>query len=225
MTGERVGVIAAAGLVAFLLIVVSSSGPVTYIERFPEFSLDFLQPDGQTFEIGNGELDENENFFKIWEIDLPDILATLLELLLIAAGVWLLVKIWQRRPRLRWRRPKPDDGFEVLDDLAELLSEDRAKQHAVLAAGAPRNAIVECWMRLEAVSRAAGHEHDPSDTAAESTAKLLRTFTVDEAAVERLADLYREARFSSHEMTEAQRSDAMRSLDAIHDGLAAQLVS
>ncbi len=53
----------------------------------------------------------------------------------------------------------------------------------------------------------------------EFTARILHQFAVDRSAVDRLAALYREARFSSHDMGEDERAEAVRALDAVHGGL------
>ena len=45
---------------------------------------------------------------------------------------------------------------------------------------------------------------------------MLDLVDADPAAVSRLAGLYREARFSEHELTEADRPAALEALDAIH---------
>jgi hypothetical protein len=46
--------------------------------------------------------------------------------------------------------------------------------------------------------------------------RLLDLVDAYEPAVARLAELYREARFSEHEVTEADRRAALEALDEIH---------
>ncbi|MEO8751039.1 MAG: DUF4129 domain-containing protein, partial [Allobranchiibius sp.] len=54
-----------------------------------------------------------------------------------------------------------------------------------------------------------------SETPAELTIRVLDGLDVPGRYVLRLADLYREARFSDHRMTEADRSEASRCISAI----------
>ncbi len=207
-------------LAVVVLLAVSTAEPVQLAERWPTV----------TWDIGNGtlgeipmadvELVEQEpevSSSSQWKI--PEVISTILKVLATAAIVALLIALWGRRPRLRWRRPGRSDEFDVLDDIAARVVADASAQRDLLAGGEPRNAIVACWLRLEDLIGAAGHERHPADTSEEFTARVLSQFAVDAAAVDRLASLYREARFSSHEMGEEQRRSAIGALDALHDGL------
>lgn len=130
-------------------------------------------------------------------------------------GRWLLarVRVW-----LRERDPRPEP-FTVQPDLSEAVVADAEAQLASLAQGPPRNAIVECWVRLEAAAASAGLERRPSETSAEFTTRVIRSRLVGSTAIRRLAALYREARFSRHEMGEEQRTAAREALQTVHDGL------
>ncbi len=206
--------------VALLLVSVSTSGETPLFERYPTISLDRGEPEGPENSLFGLEIGEEEtDVFKIWEVDLPDVLDVVLQVLLVAGVIALLINLWNRRPQLKWRRTRPSEDFDVLDDLARLVAADAAAQRKVLAAGAPRNAIVACWLRLETVTVEAGFERNPADTSEEFTARILHQFAVDRPAVDRLAALYREARFSSHDMGEHERAAAIEALDAVHRGL------
>ena len=102
----------------------------------------------------------------------------------------------------------------MLDSAAqvtEVMSEDAEEQRSLLAIGGePRNAIVECWGPL----RAAGRAGRGRSAAAMADHGRVRVETLDlvggdRGAVARLADLYREARFSDHPMTHVHRSQAL----------------
>lgn len=219
---NRRGLLAAAiGLpVALVLVAASTSGKTPLFERYPNISIEpapLEGPEGSFFDFEPGE--EEVEVFKIWEVDLPDFLDVILQVLLAAAAVALVISMWNRRPRLRWRSGRPSEDFDVLDDLATLVAADAEAQRNVLTSGAPRNAIVACWLRLESLTVDAGFERDPSDTSEEFTSRVLSQFAIDGAAVARLAALYRKARFSSHEMGEDERADAVEALDAVHRGL------
>jgi Domain of unknown function (DUF4129) len=152
-----------------------------------------------------------------------DVFTTMLQIAVVAilalAVAHLLRRAWQNRPRLHWRRRAATADFDLLDDVADAVVADAAAQQAALRTGAPSNAIVECWLRLESVVEDAGIEHDPALTSAEFTAAVLAAFDVDPAATTRLAALYREARFSAHPMDESHRRAAIEALDAVHAGL------
>lgn len=143
-----------------------------------------------------------------------------------ALAVWLLwaaVQAWRNRPTFRWRRRVEADDVVVLDpaELAAAVAADAAAQRQALEHGTPRNAIVECWLRLEAVIVAAGLPRRPSDTSTDLVERTMATHAVDPVAIGELAALYREARFSSHPMGEAQRRAAIAALDAVHADLRA----
>ena len=71
-------------------------------------------------------------------------------------------------------------------------------------------------MQLEAEVAAAGLRQDSSRTSTEVVATVLREYDVDEAALRDLAALFREARFSAHELTEAHRARARDALTIVH---------
>jgi Domain of unknown function (DUF4129) len=140
--------------------------------------------------------------------------------LVVFAGV-VLTFAWRHRPNLRVRRPRRPEAveFDALDDVADAVSADADAQRSALQRGAPRNAIVECWLRLESTVVDAGVPRYPSDTSAEFTQRALATVSVDPDAIADLAALYREARFSDHPMDEDSRRAAIAALDAVHAGL------
>jgi Domain of unknown function (DUF4129) len=127
-----------------------------------------------------------------------------------------------RRRRLRRLRPAEVE-FEVLGSaahVAAVLAEDADEQRALLSVvGEPRNAIVECWQRFEQQAVRAGAHRRPWQTTAEFVLEVLDLVGADRGAVARLADLYREARFSDHSMTDEDRGAALTALDEIHASL------
>jgi hypothetical protein len=147
------------------------------------------------------------------------LLWTAMLLLVVLLAVFLSWVLFQR-----WRPPpgRPDDDFEVLPevpDLAETLARDADRQLAAVNEGSPRNGIVRCWLRLEESVAEAGLPREPWETSAELTLRVLRTLDVDPRALGTLAVLYREARFSDHELDEDARARAYAALRAMHDDL------
>ncbi len=86
---------------------------------------------------------------------------------------------------------------------------------AALFGGDARNGIVACWMRLEHGAFEAGLARQAAETAEEYSRRLISTASIDSTAMSELAGLYREARFSSHRLTEAHRARASAALDDV----------
>jgi hypothetical protein len=78
---------------------------------------------------------------------------------------------------------------------------------------------VACWLRLEQVIAAAGFPRHRSETSAEFTVRVLKVLDVDPRAISALARLYREARFSTHELGEDARTTAESALLRLHEDL------
>ena len=216
-------------IVAVLLAAVAAGGEVDLAERAPQFVTEPAPAEPVT------TIPPIENDFGQVEprppLELPGwvevIARSLFYACLAVFAVVASVFLWRHRPRLRWprwRRPARAD-FDVLGDVAATVTADADAQRAALGRGAPRNAIVECWLRLEAAVTDAGVERNPADTSAELTERVLATHQVDGAAISTLAALYREARFSEHPIGEESRRAAIEALDAVHDGLRSELGS
>jgi hypothetical protein len=140
----------------------------------------------------------------------------------IAFGVGLLVALglaW----RNRWRRPEaaPVVAFDVLPaaEVARVLADDLDSHIDAVTGGAPRDAIVRCWLRLEESVAAAGLPRRPFETSAEFTVRVLHRLDLDPRAIGALAALYREARFSEHELDEGARTAAREALELLHEDL------
>ncbi len=139
----------------------------------------------------------------------------------LAGAVALVAWAFRNRPRISWRgRTREQTDFDVLPDIAAAIVDEAAARRAALLTGAPRNAIVRCWLQLEGDVAGAGLVRDPSDTSADFTERVLSRYTVDSDAIHRLGRLYREARFSEHELGEASRDAAVQALDGLHQALA-----
>lgn len=78
--------------------------------------------------------------------------------------------------------------------------------------GVPRNAIVRAWLRLEDGVVSEHLPPRPADTPTELVTRALTAYRLDAEAIHRLAELYEEARFSVHPVTEAHRREAGRCL-------------
>ena len=113
---------------------------------------------------------------------------------------------FRSRRRGRHRHRRLHHGLPEIDE-ADLVV-DAAAADGALATGAPRNAIVACWMQLERDTTAAGLERLPAETSVEFVERVVGASSVDPEPIRELARLYREARFSRHDMAEADRERA-----------------
>jgi Domain of unknown function (DUF4129) len=216
---------AIAALSFAVLMIVASSDPVQVWHDPPP-------PSDRPSESVNGQADE------LVPIEVPDTLppeptevpsndlvaaiaAGVIALLAIAV-VYAFITTFVGRIRVRSRDPQrgatprvaplPEfaPGEVVLDVDAQL---------AALAEGSPRNAIVACWLRLEDDVADAGLPRQPAETSAEFTERVLGSYALDPRPIGELAALYREARFSLHELGQADRQRAIVALRQIHGAL------
>jgi hypothetical protein len=229
MSRPKARIIIAAVMASLLFAAVSTSGGV---DLWAEPQWDPAPRERESigldapFEPGQllGERDENRSE----PLELPGWLSTILRVVIVIivfiTAIVILVAGWRHRPRLRWRRLRHEEDFEVLPDVAAAVVEQAEAQRAALLGGTPRNAIVSCWLRLEGDVAAAGLERDPAHTSLEFTERVLAQYTVDSAAISELAALYREARFSDHTVDESDRRAAVHALDRLHTTLGAATI-
>jgi hypothetical protein len=158
------------------------------------------------------------------------VVALVLEVLTLAVALFLVGRLahrlrqaWRSRTRRRRKKRVEEVEFDVLDSavrISEAIEEDAAEQRALLVEELePRNAIVAAWHRFEVQAARAGVVRRPWQTTGEFVLGVLDLVDADRGAVSRLADLYREARFSDHPITDDHRRDALEALDTVHRSL------
>lgn len=124
---------------------------------------------------------------------------------------WLLARDWE---------PDEPDLHEEPDEVALLLAATSPEQRSrALAEGDPRNGVVACWVALEDAAARGGLPREPSETSAEFTSRVMDTWSVPPDLVRTLGELYREARFSRHPVTEEMRRSAVAALEGVHDAV------
>jgi len=140
-------------------------------------------------------------------------------LLGVCVGIFLALRaLWLRR----WRPPEPVEEveFEVLpDQVVSVLQQDAAARVDAVEQGSPRNGIVACWLRLQEALSDAGLRPAAAETSTEYVVRVLRSLDLDPRATGELAALYREARFSEHELGEEQRVRARAALEVLNRDL------
>lgn len=166
--------------------------------------------------------------FALHEPILPDWLVRSLTALLVlyAIGLITLMILSRRAKRRQEEQLILTDNDEAAGSAwGALLSVELGiatdEQLAELAVGTPRNAIVACWMRLQAATHRAGLPAEASETSQEFTVRALRRLRLNGSAISTLNRLYREARFSDHDMVELQRDQARAALQVLADQLSA----
>ena len=210
-------------IVAVMFAAIATGGEVKLLERAPSFARD-PTPNTRVTTVAPVTTVPAESD-RPAPAELPQFIEVIARVFfyacLVVFAIIVLTLAWRHRPDLRLRRPRRPSAveFDALDDVAAAITADATAQRSALQRGAPRNAIVECWLLLEAAVVDVGVQRDPSDTSAEFTQRVLATVSVDPTAIADLAALYREARFSDHPMNEASRRAAIEALDAVHDGL------
>lgn len=136
------------------------------------------------------------------------VLALIIGGVAVAAGLRAVVR--RRTLDATTRRGTPHESeLEPDADPTDALVLDVTHGLRSLSEGSPRNAIVATWIHLEEATVAAGFEPHDWETPAEFVRRALTTYSVDEQDIGRLADLYREARFSEHPITEVHRDEAI----------------
>jgi uncharacterized protein DUF4129 len=162
----------------------------------------------------------------IWHFHLPHWLLRDALTLLLGVGALLaillivrLVPKLQRRPR---RRRHHDDGPVVYapvlspEQVSKRVSDTLDDALAAFRRGDRERAIIACWIRLEQIAEEAGFARLSSETSSELAARWLTRLPVSRAPLFTLAELYREARYSSHRLGEAALITARGALEQLH---------
>jgi hypothetical protein len=238
-TSAVVAVFGAAGLLLVLVTWAASIGPDRVVSEGQVARSEPTDPTART--DGNDSIGPTSDPTapEPTRDELPEWLGTIawiLEVLTVAVAAFLLFRLLRRLHQawlartLRRRPPSAEDvEFEVLGSaghVSEVIEAGAAEQRAVLAeTEEPRDAIAECWHRFEQHAVRAGVAPRPWQTTSEFVLEVLDLVGADRGAVARLADLYREARFSDHTMTDAHRAAALAALDDIHGSLRVRIPS
>ncbi len=217
-----VGVLAAVGLLLVLLAWAATIGPDEVVAGGREPSYESLSPTpvdnaDAAADARDRDRPRHELLWMILTVTATLLAGVLLLAVLLSSVRWLLTRNWHRR---RERDPE-EISFELLGApaLAQAVAAGASRQRRVLNEGSPRNAIVACWHQFEEQAASVGVRRSPWETSSEFTLRVLDRLSADPSAVTELAELYRDARHSQHEVTEESRSRAMAALDRIHESL------
>jgi Domain of unknown function (DUF4129) len=136
-----------------------------------------------------------------WIFGLP-----MIGLLLLAAGFFALARR-RRTPAPVIAEPVAEAVVAVLDDTLDDLRGERD----------PRRAVIATYARMEDVLAAHGLARRPAETPYEYLARVLTDLRASEESARRLTELFEWAKFSTHDVTERMRLDAIRCLTRLRD--------
>jgi hypothetical protein len=155
-----------------------------------------------------------------WGALVSQILGALLIVFVVTMVVWFVRSgPWPRTGRrsLRERRRRQITALPEVNECELEVDVDAAR--VALAGGSARNAIVACWMQLERDAAAAGLPRAAAETSAEYVERVVAASSVDPAPIRELAALYREARFSRHQLLDDHRSRALAAMNRVEAAL------
>ena len=157
-----------------------------------------------------------------WLGALFNVIGIVLLVFLVAVFVQLAViprNPWVRSRLRRWslRRTGHFEALPELDDRE--LDLDMAAARLALSAGTPRNAIVACWIQLEGDATEVGLPRLDAETSVEYTERVVAASSIDPGPIGELATLYREARFSGHQLEDDHRTRALAALGQVERSL------
>ncbi|WP_280669319.1 MULTISPECIES: DUF4129 domain-containing protein [unclassified Kitasatospora] len=148
-----------------------------------------------------------------------EILVVLVALVALAAAV---IMLWPSRRRKRAarpnRRPLRPETAAVVDEatLAEAVESARRALHGDDA----RAAVIACYAAMEQSLAASGTAREASDSPTDLLARVVANGILRDTDATELTELFREARYSSHPMSQPHLHRARTALDAIAATLA-----
>ncbi len=116
------------------------------------------------------------------------------------------------------RRTSALDADLVAETLADVLDDTLDDLRAETD---PRRAVIAAYARLERALSAHGFPRRRAETQQEYVARILGDLDVDRRAVQRLTDLFTQAKFSQHEVDEGMKEEAIAALEQVRDELRA----
>jgi cytochrome bd-type quinol oxidase subunit 2 len=134
-------------------------------------------------------------------------------LLTAAVGVFAL-KRRGRTPRGLAALPEPTVAEALASSIGDAIDDLEAEPDA-------RRAVIAAYARMEGVLARRGLQRRMSETPLEYLRRILLDLTTRADAVQRLTDLFEQAKFSRHEIDSTMKLDAIGALRTIRDDLRA----
>lgn len=217
-------VAAAAGLVAVAMAAKSGTPLASTVQPLSELKLKSITlPSSAEFSGRAPDFRIPGAGGLLWLVAIGSVLVTIL---VVVALLLALRALFGRPTRVsRGRRAAttgatlPDGGDAAADELrSRLRGEVMAGLEDLDETGDPRRAVIACWLRLERAVAEAGTPRRSSETPGDLVARVLAEHRVRPERLERLTTLYREARYSRHDLDEDVRRAARAALEDVrHD--------
>lgn len=145
---------------------------------------------------------------------------------LAAAALLLFILVYAYRFVRKVRLPEVEAAEEDWERVrVERLAEAVESGLRAVDTGTATDAVIACWVALEDAAASAGVAREASETPAEFTVRVLGVGGISEPELLGLAELYREARYSTHGSTEAARDQARAALTRLRAELAAAVAA
>jgi hypothetical protein len=222
MSRRGVLVTVAGGAVVMAALVVAAVGrPVTLLSR-PVDDRTVTRLETVTSDVSTPPTATTATSAPPLPFEPSPILVALVQIVVVFAAIVVLVVIAQLLRSLFRRRPhlaeheEPDFAIPLVPSELLEAARDRLRD---LETGEPRNAIVAAWLSLENAAAATGLPRLPAETSTEYTERVIGVWPVDSQRLGDLAALFREARFSVHELGEGHRRRAIADLRVLVDDL------
>lgn len=148
---------------------------------------------------------------------------TVLVLLLIAFLIKVVPSFGMGR---RQRRSEQQVSYAPADvnRLTDQVSATFDSALAGLRRGDREQAIINCWLRLEQLADSAGFAPQSWQTSSELVSQWRQVLPLRERPLTQLAELYREARYSNHQMSADSVERARQALAGLRADLADRLI-
>lgn len=175
-------------------------------------------PDGGSTAPDGGPVQQAPNWL-IWAIALLFLAPILLGMAFAPAMLYAPahgLPWFRRRERAPALPPEVDDEVAATT-LAAAVDEGLRE----LDQGGAGEGVVASWVLLELAAADAGTHRAAPETPSELAGRLIDRHPVSSAPLLRLAELYREARFSRHELPESARTEARAALERLRAELEA----
>jgi Domain of unknown function (DUF4129) len=128
----------------------------------------------------------------------------------IGFGAWYLLGR-RRSGEARERKALAEELAAAIEDSLDDL---RAEKDA-------RKAVIAAYARLERVLAAHGFARHPSEAPGEYLNRILPGLSIERGSVRRLTNLFTRAKFSTHEVDEGMKDEAIDALSTVRDELSA----
>lgn len=216
-----------AALVALVAYAAGSGSPITST-RLPLVGPTRPTPSGGSPTPTHGATQQLDDF---WTVVALVVIALIVAVPIVYVLFRLALVLWGITSRNDLVRSRWDEDDLRVSSGAVLPDAEPGEQLAAgvdaglteLDAGTdPRQAVIDCWVRLEGAAAGVDVARRPEETATDLAVRVLAGARVGRGALDRLLALYHEARYSPHPITPADVDAARSVLAEVRHDLASE---